>query len=57
MIGYMTHEKAQEVALALSQNLISFHKGRRSSARTPMNGRILRFSVKSLFILLHQMIQ
>jgi hypothetical protein len=32
----MTDKKAQEVSIALSQNLISFHKGRRASARTPM---------------------
>jgi hypothetical protein len=32
----MTDEKAQEVAIALSQNLISFHKGLHVSARTPM---------------------
>jgi hypothetical protein len=28
--------KAREVAVALSQILISFHKGRRASARTPI---------------------
>jgi hypothetical protein len=33
----MSDEKAREVAIALSQNLIQFHKGRRASARTPIN--------------------
>jgi hypothetical protein len=32
----MTDEKAREVAIALSQNLISFHKRRLALARTPM---------------------
>jgi hypothetical protein len=32
----MTDEKAQEGAAALSQNLISFHKGRRALAQTPI---------------------
>jgi hypothetical protein len=38
MIGfyYEQLQKAREVAVALSQNLISFHKRRRASARTPM---------------------
>jgi hypothetical protein len=33
----MTDEMAREVAAALLQNLISFHKGRRASARTPIS--------------------
>jgi hypothetical protein len=37
MIGYYDRLKAREVAIVLSQNLISFHKGRRASARTPIN--------------------
>jgi hypothetical protein len=32
----MTDEKAQQVAIALSQNLILFYKGCRASARTPI---------------------
>jgi hypothetical protein len=36
MIRYYDRRKAREVAIALSQNLISFHEGRRASARTPI---------------------
>jgi hypothetical protein len=36
----MTDEKAREIATALSQNLFSFHKGRRTSARTPITANI-----------------
>jgi hypothetical protein len=40
----MTDEKAREVAIALSQNLISFHKGRRALARTPIKALYHVFS-------------
>jgi hypothetical protein len=44
----MTDEKAREVAIALSQNLISFHKGRRASARMPTMPRNHHFLLHDL---------
>jgi hypothetical protein len=44
----MTDEKAPEVAIALSQNLISFQKERRASARTPNNRFDLYIAVLSI---------
>jgi hypothetical protein len=43
----MPDEKAQDVAIALSQNLISFHQGRRASAPSPIKKKYL---VKKLLV-------
>jgi hypothetical protein len=47
----MTEEKAQEVAIALSQNLITFHKGRRASARTPTMNCVKAFLTEDVQVL------
>jgi hypothetical protein len=48
--AFMTDETARENAIALSQNLISFHKGRPASAPTPIKVFQKRLYAKSIMI-------